>query len=154
MAALPAVIIVTSTRTQHRDDIATPPSALGGSPSSMDCWWSALSAHGLLDPASVYLACNANNYKYFEYEAWGKGVPLPNIINSGRSLGENLVEWSTLRLAVRAAQRGGGAAPRSVLLIAADCAPEGGAPTCEAYLGELLRVLASTGRSAALTRRA
>ena len=65
--ANPAVIFITSSISQERRCSAAPPFALAGSPSAMDGWWSALSAHGLLDPASVFLACNAQYYKYFEY---------------------------------------------------------------------------------------
>jgi hypothetical protein len=145
----PAVIFITSSVPQPRGDSAAPPRALFGSPSSMDGWWSALAAHGLLDPASIFFACNAQYYKYFEYEAWGRGVPLANILNSGRSLGDSRVEWSTLRLAVRAAARGGA---RPALLLAADCAPAGGAAACGELVAALLRELAASGRSVALSR--
>jgi hypothetical protein len=151
MACAPAIIFVTTSVPQQRLRAAAPPHALAGSPSSMDGWWSALSSHGLLDPSSVFFACNAQYYKYFEYEAFGRGVPLSNVINSGRSLGDSRVEWGTLRLAVRASQLRGA---RPVLLLAADCAPEGGAATCGAYVGELLRALGGGGGGAVLERAA
>jgi hypothetical protein len=37
--------------------------------------WSLLSAAGAAAPADTFLATNALYYKYFEYEALGRGVP-------------------------------------------------------------------------------
>ena len=112
------------------------------------CRWSLLRGCGLDGAdaaASTYLATNALYYKYFEYEAFGRGVPLAHIVNSGRSLGDNRVDWSTIALTLRlAAKRGAGA--RAALLIGADAVSP---PDLDAAaLGALLAQARESGRSA------
>jgi hypothetical protein len=78
------------------------------------------------------MATNAQFYKYFEYEAFGRGVPLRHIVNSGRSLGDNRVDWKTISLALRLTLcgsswlSGSGGGFGVVLLIASDCRPPPG----------------------------
>lgn len=50
--------------------------------------WRALSAAGLGDPAAAYVITNAACYKAFEFWAFGRGLALPHVINSGRSVGD------------------------------------------------------------------
>ncbi len=84
------------------------------------------------DPSRVFLVTNAQFYKYFEYEAFGRGVPLRHIVNSGRSLGDNRVDWKTISLALRLTLcgsswlSGSGGGFGGVLLIASDCRPPPG----------------------------
>lgn len=58
-------------------------------PASTACRWRLLDAAGYADTALTYVATNAESYKYFEHWAFGRGIALPHIINSGRSLGDN-----------------------------------------------------------------
>jgi hypothetical protein len=53
------------------------------------CRWKALEDASIADAALTYVATNAFYYKYFEVWGFGKGMALPHIINSGRSLGDN-----------------------------------------------------------------
>lgn len=52
--------------------------------------WAALTAAGLASsPADdVLVATNAAYYKAFEHWAFGKGVPVAHVVNSGRSVGD------------------------------------------------------------------
>lgn len=81
-----------------------------------------LAKASIWDPARTLLATNAEYYKFFEYWGFGKGIPLTQMINSGRSLGDNRVEWRTLSLALRTRV----VADSDVLVIAADAAPPSG----------------------------
>ena len=52
------------------------------------CRWRVLGAAGLDDPALAYVVTNAAHYKAFEFWAFGRGLALPHVINSGRSVGD------------------------------------------------------------------
>ncbi len=69
----------------------------------------------------MYIASNAIHYKYFEHWAFGKGIEISHVLNSGRSIGDARVDCSTALLALAAAakQHPG----RDVLILAADAAP-------------------------------
>ena len=99
----------------------------------------------MLDPSRIYLACNAQFYKYFEYESFGRSIPVRQIVNSGRSLGDNRVDWRTVSLALREAASSTG--PRDVLLLSADSVPP-----ANFQFGSILRVAQSTGCSTILTQ--
>lgn len=81
-----------------------------------------LAAASIWDPARTLLTTNAEYYKFFEYWGFGKGVALSQMVNSGRSLGDNRVDWRTLSLALRSRV----VADSDVLVIAADTAPPQG----------------------------
>ena len=100
---------------------------------------------GLLDPSRVFLASNAQFYKYFEYESFGRSIPVRQIVNSGRSLGDNRVDWRSVSLALKEATASTG--PRDVLLVSADSAPPS-----DFRLGYLLRKAQASGKSALLTQ--
>ena len=120
-----AVVFVTSSQPQPRLGDGAPPLGLdvcgATGATCMELWWAQLDACQISAAESVYLATNAQFYKYFEYEAFGRGVPLPRIVNSGRSLGDNRVDWSTLALVLRLIGAG-----REVLLVSSDSAPPQG----------------------------
>jgi hypothetical protein len=108
---------------------------------------SLLESSNLWDPESCYLATNAQFYKPFEYWAFGAGIALRNMVNSGRSLGDNRVDWRTVALALSAAAAKGGAA-RDAIIIAADSAPAAGA--ARSLVGDLLAAARAAGKSACL----
>ena len=68
------------------------------------------------------------------------------MINSGRTLGDNRVDWSTVTLALKAATRLNGGANRDVILIAADSAPALDAPFT--FIADALAAARAEGRSA------
>lgn len=92
MATGPLVLLVGDSVPETGAVSGEPPVALrasgsGGAP-LLDKWWAALDAAGLADPSSVFVATNASYYKFFEFWAIGKGLALPHVINSGRSVGD------------------------------------------------------------------
>ncbi len=51
--------------------------------------WNAIVSAKWGEPANTYVATNARFYKYFEHWAFGKGISVSHIVNSGRSLGDS-----------------------------------------------------------------
>jgi hypothetical protein len=91
MATGPLVLLVGVSTPEAGAVSSEPPVALragGDGTPLLDKWWAALDAAGLADPASVFVATNASYYKFFEFWAIGKGLALPHVINSGRSVGD------------------------------------------------------------------
>jgi hypothetical protein len=107
--------------------------------------WRRLQSSGLADPALTFCATNAAYYKYFEYWSFGKALPLPHIMNSGRSLGDNRVDWHTVALVLKGSAAAA-AGPRDVLLIPCDSEP----PAEGLDLAALLAQARSAGQSAVL----
>ncbi len=83
--------------------------------------WTSLVTAGWASPNDIYIASNAVHYKYFEHWAFGKGIEISHVLNSGRSIGDSRVDCSTALLALTTAvKRHPG---RDFLILAADAAP-------------------------------
>jgi hypothetical protein len=66
--------------------------------SLIDHWWCCLEAVGLNLQTHLFIATNAVSYKHFEFWAESKGVPTSHILNSGRSVGDDVRLVQNLRL--------------------------------------------------------
>jgi hypothetical protein len=73
---------ITGNDDQFRFAAATPAT------NAIRCRWDALTSVGLNISTNVYVLTNAKHYKSFEFWAFGKGLPLGHIINTGGSLGD------------------------------------------------------------------
>jgi hypothetical protein len=88
----PVIILITDSVVQEdRKDGAVPLALreLHGKP-LIEHWWSCLEAVGLNMQTHLFLCTNAVNFKHFEFWAHSKGVPTSHILNSGRSLGDDI----------------------------------------------------------------
>jgi glucuronokinase len=75
---------------------------------------------GELDLSSTFVASNATYYKYFEFWSLGHGIPLSNIVNSGRTLADARVDIHTLRQVAKVAKKNQVNFSKGVLIVAAD----------------------------------
>lgn len=102
-------------------------------------WWECLTSAGYASTTHVFVATNAVHYKYFEFWALGKGIPIAHIINTGRSLGDTRVDLRSVAQCVRAASGAVGHVVTSALVIAADSAPPHTGAAFRATLTSLAR---------------
>ncbi|GBG24365.1 Glucuronokinase 1 [Hondaea fermentalgiana] len=81
-------------------------------------WWSSIMT--TREIVSVYLVCNASNYKPFERWATANGLPASNVVNNGVTSAENALGAARdLELALRRATSDG-ISPKEVCVIAGD----------------------------------